>query len=91
MKGSMLLTYLSIHILRSVQNCFFSAVLVRERFEEDLTAKSKITRSKLDCLTSICPEILQFRALHTFFLQSPPFPITIFLNNTYTSGISTIS
>ena len=40
----------------------FSAESVRERFEErfeeNLTAKSKITRSKLDCLTSICPEIL---------------------------------
>ncbi len=34
-KGSMLLTYL--HILRSAQNC--SVVSVRDRFEEDVTAK----------------------------------------------------
>ncbi len=41
-----------LHILRSVQNC--SAFLVRERFEEDLTAKvQKLHRLSLNKLSNL--------------------------------------
>ena len=45
MKGSMLLTY--VHILYFEQVLVFSAVSVRERFQEDLMGKAHRVNSKL--------------------------------------------